>query len=113
MCSVVKSVDEVPWWNNSCFEMKASNLSRVITSTHLTTTEKVERVGTWKERLFSWPWTPWKRTVTIVRVVPDPGVYRFNGKYMMHPETYYKLKEKLDKNYQLVSETQEYGRGAT
>jgi hypothetical protein len=50
-------------------------------------TRKVER--TWKERLFTCPWKPWQR----FRYEPDPLIYSFQGKLVMHPKTAQRLLE--------------------
>ena len=55
-----------------------------IPNKHLTVQETVPR--TWKERLFSWPWRPIRKTKVIS--VPDPTVYYFgNRKATAHPAT--------------------------
>lgn len=58
----------------------------------------------WKERLFSWPWSPLQATRTVVPQVPDPRFYVSNdpllpipGKCIFaHPETARKLKEQRE-----------------
>jgi hypothetical protein len=42
---------------------------------------------TWKERLFSLPWTPRKKTRTVIPKIPSKSVVVFNGSLVMHPET--------------------------
>jgi hypothetical protein len=33
------------------------------------------RKRTWKERLFTWPWKPWKATLSETLYKPDENVY--------------------------------------
>lgn len=40
---------------------------------------------TWKERMFSWPWRPLRKTKVIN--VPDPTVYLMGDKAIAHPAT--------------------------
>jgi hypothetical protein len=54
--------------------------------------EPYEQVRTWKERLFSRPWNPFKKTNTIIPQIPDPNVYFIgDDKVVMHPEIARKL----------------------
>jgi hypothetical protein len=48
-------------------------------------TEEVRR--TWRERLFTLPWRPLRRTKRVVRLVPDPEVFMMDGKIFGHPAT--------------------------
>ena len=57
---------------------------RVIVSPHLT--KRVPR--SWRERLFSWPWQPWRAT----KAVPSDEVLLMDGMLVMHPATYVMLK---------------------
>jgi len=41
---------------------------------------------TWKERLFSLPWNPFKRTKTVVPKVPSKRVLVFSNTVIVHPE---------------------------
>ena len=52
---------------------------RVIESELLTTTEESLRQRTWRERLFSRPWRPWRATATESVQVPDPNLYSFDA----------------------------------
>lgn len=63
----------------------------VITSPWLTRTVEVER--TWKERLFSWPWRPLRKT-RFVEVASDE-VFQYENKVVMHPATFAKLQKEL------------------
>lgn len=46
----------------------------------------VTRRRTWKERLFSRPWRPWKSTITERPLVPDREVYCSGlDTLVMHP----------------------------
>jgi len=81
----------------------------VITNPYLTMTKKVPR--TLRERLFSWPWHPF-RTHKYIQV-PDDKIYVINTSgayhrigdveipairtYVCHPATFEKLKHEPDK----------------
>jgi hypothetical protein len=42
---------------------------------------------TWKERLFSLPWKPWKSTKVIIPTVPSTKVYALSDNILiMHPD---------------------------
>lgn len=74
---------------------------RLLPNVVLTTTETVPR--TWRERLWSWPWRPWRTTKQVVK--PDPNVYitefpaGFGGAEKVifgHPETLRSLAEAFE-----------------
>ena len=49
--------------------------------------DPVEVLRTWKERLFSRPWRPFKATKTVIPKVPMPPVYLTgDGTVYAHPE---------------------------
>lgn len=63
--------------------------TKIITSVHLTETCIVAR--TWKERLLSWPWRPWKSVNVII--VPSKECYKLaDGTVVMHPAMYAEVK---------------------
>lgn len=68
---------------------------RVIESVYLTEAGEPYQVPrSWKERLFSRPWQPLKRTRTVTPQVPMKGGVRFgNGTILMHPETVRHIRE--------------------
>ena len=68
---------------------------RVIESVYLTEMgEPVIVRRSWRERLFSRPWRPWKATKTITPQVPMKGGYCLaDGTLVMHPETLRRVKE--------------------
>lgn len=41
----------------------------------------------WKERLLSWPWTPWKSKYVVKMTVADPKVYKYGNIFVAHPYT--------------------------
>jgi hypothetical protein len=56
---------------------------KVIESRHMVVTEAIQR--TWRERLFSRPWRPWRKTRIICK--PDPNVYILDeSQIVVHPE---------------------------
>lgn len=59
--------------------------------------ESYEVPRTWKERLFTLPWHPFKRTKTIIPKVPNKNVYFANNGTVCiaHPETARIIREKL------------------
>ena len=58
----------------------------------LTRVEAVRR--TWKERVFTRPWRPWRKIKHVTG--PDPDMMRVNGMYYGHPATVAKLRKVLD-----------------
>jgi hypothetical protein len=47
--------------------------------------ESYEVPRMWKERLFTLPWRPFKKTRTVIPMVPSMTVYRYGDKLIMHP----------------------------
>ena len=71
---------------------------QVITSVNLTVPgEPVEIPRSWRERLFTRPWQPLKRTRTVTPQIPHPGALIMRDKILMHPATYQKLKDTFGK----------------
>jgi len=60
-----------------------------------TVSEEMEVNRTWKERLFSLPWKPMKKTKIITVDVPSPDLYMTENAIFGHPETIRKLREEL------------------
>lgn len=59
--------------------------------------DPVEVKRTVKERLFTRPWRPFKRTRTVVPKVPrDDAIKLPNGTLVMHPETARKLRKMME-----------------
>lgn len=56
---------------------------KVIIMNSLYETVPVEVQRTWKERLFSLPWTPWKSTKTDYE--QKPALYEHDGVIYAHP----------------------------
>lgn len=50
---------------------------------------------TWKERLFSWPWRPWKATKTVYYPETIPAMYRIGDRIVAHPAKIVELKAAL------------------
>ncbi len=48
--------------------------------------EPYETLRTWKERLFSLPWNPFKSTKTVVPKVPSKQCLVFRDTVITHPE---------------------------
>lgn len=70
---------------------------QIITSAFLTKTSGPFSVRrTWRERLFSWPWKPFKATKTITIQVPSDEVLVMADRIIMHPEMFRRLQDKLD-----------------
>ena len=51
---------------------------------------------TWRERLLTRPWRPWKATKVVSRVEPSDTVLQVDGKLLMHPATFERLKMALE-----------------
>jgi hypothetical protein len=61
---------------------------RIIESPWLTESKTVEVQRSRLERLFSWPWRPWKRLKSVTIQAPSTTALRLeNGTLIMHPET--------------------------
>jgi hypothetical protein len=56
--------------------------------------EEIER--SWKERLFSWPWQPFKKTKYVTKWVASDEIICFNGTYYAHPDTIEKIKAAIE-----------------
>lgn len=55
----------------------------------------VER--TWKERLFTLPWKPFRKTKTIIPQIPSKQIYGLpDGTWVMHPDTFHQLKVEIE-----------------
>lgn len=53
----------------------------IINSLYETVSETVDR--TWKERLFTFPWCPWKTTKKVY--MQKPAAYQYGGVIYAHP----------------------------
>jgi hypothetical protein len=67
---------------------------RIIESEFLTVPgEPEQRRRTWRQRLFSRPWRPWRATYVFIPQLPNPNVFILNGRtVVMHPVTARKLR---------------------
>lgn len=69
----------------------------VVLSRYLTIAgEPVTAPRTWRQRLFSRPWRPWVATYTYTPQVPDPKVVRCGQMFVMHPETWDRLRREFN-----------------
>jgi hypothetical protein len=69
----------------------------VMESVHLTQTEEREVKRSWRERLLSWPWCPWRSHKTISVEVPDPNFYMIGGHTVVcHPAMRLKIEHELN-----------------
>lgn len=69
---------------------------RVVLSPSLTEPgEPVQVPRTWRERLFTWPWRPWRTTRTYVPQVPSSQAYRVGDTLYLHPETWAALRRRF------------------
>ena len=56
-----------------------------------------EKRRTWKERLFSMPWKPFKKTKTVIPKVPMRKVFRMkDNTIIMHPVIAAELRRQID-----------------
>lgn len=69
---------------------------RICEAEHLTKTEECFLRRTWRERLFTWPWRPWRATRKIFIQVPDPNFYVVGDMVLCHPAMARELRERLD-----------------
>lgn len=68
----------------------------IIQNPYLVKSETVQR--SWKERLFTWPWKPWRRTKILQVPSNEAIVDAINHKVYVHPEFYETLKKSLPIN---------------
>ncbi len=68
---------------------------RIIWSEHLTQDgEPVEVRRSWRERLFSRPWQPFRATRTFIPKIPYRGALKLNeSTLIMHPATWQALQD--------------------
>lgn len=72
------------------------NGKHVITSLFMTEAgDPIEVRRGWRERLWSWPWRPWRRTRTIIPQMPSKTVYVTQNSIVIHPAMLDELR-KLD-----------------
>lgn len=58
--------------------------------------EPYEVARTWKERLFTWPWQPFKIVNIIIPKVPLKEVWRLgDNTLVMHPDFFEEMKKSL------------------
>ncbi len=51
---------------------------------------------TWRERLFSWPWKPFRPTKIVTHYEPDPNLFMIGpNRYVGHPATIARLQARL------------------
>ena len=72
----------------------------IITNSWLEEDESHEVTRTWKERLFSRPWKPFKKTKTVIRKIPSKSIYKLNENTLaMHPVMAARLEKELKGKY--------------
>lgn len=59
--------------------------------------EPFEVKRTWKERLFTKPWRPFKKTRIVVLQIPDDVIIKTPDAYIMHPEVFKRLQLEFNK----------------
>ena len=52
----------------------------------LTQEKRVQIERTWRERLFTRPWTPFTRHRTVIEIEPSWGIMRFANVFVLRPE---------------------------
>jgi len=52
-------------------------------------------VRTWKERIFSLPWRPWRASKTIIPMVPSKEILQYGNRWIMHPSMAEQIKREL------------------
>lgn len=61
----------------------------------LTEQEEYTIRRTWKQRLLTRPWRPWRATIVRTRRVPSKQIYALNGAFFAHPETATRIRAML------------------
>ena len=59
-----------------------------------------------RERLFSWPWNPFRTYKSLPQFRPDTDIWMINGKYVAHPETAQMLREQIEETGETVRESE-------
>lgn len=68
----------------------------IIVNNWLEEDELYEAPRTWKERLLSRPWQPFKLTKTLIRKVPSKSIYKLDDHTLaMHPVMAARLEKEL------------------
>ena len=52
----------------------------------------------WKDRLFSWPWQPFKKEIVVTSTKPSKLVYKRDDCLVMHPVVAKKLRNYIKNN---------------
>ena len=61
--------------------------------------EPIEVPRTWRERLFTLPWRPFKKTKTVIPMVPQKRAIKLpGGELIMHPTMVRALMEAIHNN---------------
>lgn len=50
---------------------------------------------TWKQRLFTLPWTPWKAECVVTPMVPSTDIYKVGTQLIMHPDLFDEMKREV------------------
>lgn len=58
---------------------------RVVEDINLTETESYEQVRSWKERLFTFPWKPFKKFKVCYRIASSKDVFVIDNMLVCHP----------------------------
>lgn len=74
----------------------AVNGQRFVPNSLLTEPQTTEVKRSWKERLFSWPWTPLKPTKYVTTQVASRQVIHANGVYYAHPDVIADIQRAFD-----------------
>ena len=69
---------------------------KIVESVHLYKETIKTKRRSWRERLFSRPWNPLKRTKVVCERRPDPNFYFVNGLFVGHPETVARFRDMVD-----------------
>jgi hypothetical protein len=83
----------------------------IIQDEHLVVRKTVEVKRSWKERLFSWPWRPWKKTKLVDEYHPDPNFYILGSfTFTCHPALYNQLRKQLESQNPIFYKAAEFSR---
>ena len=67
----------------------------VVASDRMVAYHSEDKQLSWKDRLFSWPWRPWRKTKTVCWTTPLRTTYLLDGIFFMHPELYNEIKAEI------------------
>ena len=70
---------------------------QIIESDQMVERKETEVLRTWKERLFSFPWKPLKKSKTVVTYIPKQEILQYGNMIVCHPAVAARIRKELSK----------------